>query len=496
MIGKISYLLITNILIATLIVQPVYGLATKNTEYSFNDPDNITLPDSNGKEIVEDIREISGTKKFLKDTAVIYSFVWGARFFYVRNKDDRIFDTSFSKWMDNITDIAVDDGDTFFTNYVVHSYFGYFYYLYYREMGHDVWTSALGSTVMSTLWEYTIEGPVEPPSLTDLVATPGIGIPLGIAMENISGWLEKRDNPIARASSYVLNPIKLFAKDNKRGLFNPITGNYAYQTSFTLNENKKRAIELAYPFFLESPQPLGQVSGNLEYVNLKEKFGGHLILYSVRIDYPSDDKNWGIYIRVPFAGVRDVLLDGEEIDDGWELANAQLGIKKVHAENSHFALSSGLELTVPSIYKDNLDRLKAASVFTRDLPELTRDMITVSPYLSSAYSGDFYSVQGNLGADLMFRSEEFEDDFFEMRFNYGVAKSIDIPVTGSPQMFVEFNGHTIATADTIKKTDLFITPGARLGSRFSPGVRLQIPLSGPTAEVARSSVMVDMQVRF
>ncbi|MCZ6468446.1 MAG: hypothetical protein O6499_02215, partial [Candidatus Dadabacteria bacterium] len=39
-----------------------------------------------------------GTKEFLRDTAIAYSFQWAARFFYVRNKNSRIFDTSLSKW--------------------------------------------------------------------------------------------------------------------------------------------------------------------------------------------------------------------------------------------------------------------------------------------------------------------------------------------------------------------------------------------------------------
>ncbi len=41
---------------------------------------------------------------------------WSVRFFYVSNKDQRIFDTSFSKWWDNITNAPeVDDGDDFVT---------------------------------------------------------------------------------------------------------------------------------------------------------------------------------------------------------------------------------------------------------------------------------------------------------------------------------------------------------------------------------------------
>jgi len=53
-----------------------------------------------------------GTKEFLRDTAIAYGAQWAGRWFYVRNKNSRIFDTSLSKWWDNISQWPEwDDGD-------------------------------------------------------------------------------------------------------------------------------------------------------------------------------------------------------------------------------------------------------------------------------------------------------------------------------------------------------------------------------------------------
>jgi len=44
--------------------------------------------------------------------------------------------------------------------------------------------SALGAAVQSTLFEYTVEGTVERPSLQDLISTPVVGTALGIVLDN------------------------------------------------------------------------------------------------------------------------------------------------------------------------------------------------------------------------------------------------------------------------------------------------------------------------
>ena len=112
-------------------------------------------------------------KSFLKDSATINYFLWGGRILYVRNKDSKIFDTSPKKWAKNITSPEINDGDNFATNYIYHPYFGALYYQVYRDLGYEKSDAYLGTILQSSLWEFTIEGTVEKPSVIDLIVTPG-----------------------------------------------------------------------------------------------------------------------------------------------------------------------------------------------------------------------------------------------------------------------------------------------------------------------------------
>ncbi|MGE5445475.1 MAG: DUF3943 domain-containing protein, partial [Ignavibacteriales bacterium] len=83
-------------------------------------------------------------------------------------------------------------------------------YLYYRAKGYDRAASSLASFGISALYEYTVEGWMQPPSLTDLILTPGLGVPLGIVLEETSNLLAENDNQFIRALSYVANPARVF----------------------------------------------------------------------------------------------------------------------------------------------------------------------------------------------------------------------------------------------------------------------------------------------
>jgi hypothetical protein len=480
------------------------GIArAEELEERLNSPDrsneaveNGILKDENGLE-KKDYQRDPGGKEFLLDTLYHYGFLWFFRLFYVRQKEDRIFDTSFSKWIDNITEAPVwDDEDSFFTNFVIHPLFGAEYYLFYRARGHSVWASALGSFIQSTLFEYAIEGLVETPSLQDLIFTPAIGTPLGIVLENASEWLVERDNSVAKVAGHIVNPTRIFFKDTKFGILNPLTGSFAFQGPFTITPNKSRSLEFAYPFFLESPIPVGRVMGSFEVIDLEKNFGGQFILYSLRADFPSSDQRYGVYLKYPYSGVQNVSLDGEEIDNGFEFSNLLLGGKFLLLNSEDFSVSGGLEIIPPTAFKDNKDRLKAVDNYGRDFPLYLASAVTVSPYVSTAAKRSAVSLMGSLGVDLIFNADKLEEDNFETRIKYSSAVGVEIPVLACPALFVEFNGYTLATANTLKKTDIFLTPGLRFGKRFSPGFGLQIPLAGRSADIANASFVVDFQVRF
>jgi len=46
----------------------------------------------------------SGFKEYMYDTGIWYGVQWGARMYWVRDKSLKIFNTSFSKWWDNVTE--------------------------------------------------------------------------------------------------------------------------------------------------------------------------------------------------------------------------------------------------------------------------------------------------------------------------------------------------------------------------------------------------------
>ncbi|MGQ0794292.1 MAG: DUF3943 domain-containing protein [Deltaproteobacteria bacterium] len=440
----------------------------------------------------------TGYKKFLTDTAIHYGFIWGGRLFYVRLKNDRIFDASLSQFFDNFTKLPeFDDGDGFETNFVFHPLFGAEYYLFYRARGHGILASALGSFVQSALFEYTVEGLVERPSAPDLLFTPGIGVPLGIGLENLSAWLIKRENPIARTAAYLVNPTRLFIENGNIGLINPVAGTFAFKGEFATNSAKSKAIALSYPVFFESPLPLGGFAGNFEVVNLGDELGGgEFILYSLRFDFPSEDGLRGVYIEVPYGGVNNVRVGERNLGDGFEFGNIRIGGKAVARESEGFILAGGFEITPPTGFKDNRDRLKTIVRYRRDVPLYLPGALTLTPYVSAAAQSGALDFQASVGVDSILDANKIEGDNFEARLKYAAALGFRPNLPFSPIAFIELDGYTSPTASDIKKTDLFITPGVKFGEKYGAGLAVQIPIAGESADIARASLILDFQARF
>lgn len=441
--------------------------------------------------------EAPGLKQYLFDTLYHFGFIWAGRFFYIRNKEGRIFDTSFSKWIDNISDVPeFDDGDSFKTNLVLHPIFGAEYYLYYRARGHTVWASALGSFIQSALFEYAVEGLVETPSGQDLIFTPGVGVPMGIVLENLSDWLVKRDNQFARLAGHIVNPTRIFIKNRKFGVFNPLTGAFAFQGPLSVTPNKAKALELSYPFFFESPIPVGRVGTNVEVVKLDRELGGEFIFYSIRLEFASSNNRFGLYFEIPYGGVNNATFNGESLNNRFEFGNVTIGGKLLVIDSERLSIAGGLEVLPPTALDDNLGAIEPLVNYGRDFPAYLLNAATVTPYISAALRRDKVSLLGNLGIDLIFSAEKLERDAFEVRIKYGTALGLRTALPASPALFVEFNGYTFLSDRKVKRTDTFITSGLRFGKRYSPGFGLQIPINGPTADIANASFIVDFQARF
>ena len=438
------------------------------------------------------------TRDFLRDTAIAYAFQWGARWFYVRNKNSRIFDTSFSDWWDNITQWPeTDDGDDYFTNFVTHPIVGAGNYLFYRSTGHSFWMSALGALIQSTLFEYTVEGLVETPSLPDLVFTPVLGVPLGYGLEKSSEWLVDTDFVPAKILAHILNPMRNFVDRRQIGIYNPFSKHFmSISGPLTFNANSNEALRLGYPFYMESPLPLGRLMADIEIVNMDRQLGGEFVFYSVRADVPSANQLWSVYVQIAQSGVNEIVVDDDPLSDGFEFANLLVGGKHVLTKSHNSALALGMDLYLPTAFKDNLDRLETLLMYKRNFPINLQSAWTITPYLSGAVWEGIFSFQTMVASQFVLNASKLEGDDFEYRFNYAATLGANFPIILAPVLFAEFNGYSQPTADTFGKTDLFMTGGFRFGRKFTPGFGVQVPIHGPDDEISKVGFIIDFQVRF
>lgn len=436
------------------------------------------------------------SRDFVKDSAVYYGSIWAFRFFYVRNKNSRIYDTSPSKWWDNVTKAPeTDDGDEFFTNYVVHPFAGYVSYLYYRNMGYGFWGSALGSAIQSTLFEYTVEGLVETPSLPDLLSTPGLGVVFGVAADNLSSLLIEMDNPAATFLAHVVNPMRNFVNEGRVVVINPLQGRFEYTQSFDISHVpwKNPSIEQPDPHSFLSALPGGYAGSRLEVVGLES--GGQIILYDLRAELPSADYRRSLYVIFNQSGVNN--LAGGVPRDGYELSNFRLGGKALLLKTESYWLSAGFESHLPTIYKDNIKRLrKIHSVYKRDLPAYLRNSYSLTPFLGAAARVGAFSFEATAGFSFVGKSEAFEGDSSEKILKYGAAFGVSVPVNVVESVSAEITGNRFLSLRSGEKDNIYFTSGIRFGRFISPSVALQIPLSGDDDENVSRSFIVDVQIRF
>gem|GEM_PF-495759 len=439
-----------------------------------------------------------GTKDFLRDTSIAYTFQWAARFFYVRNKNSRIFNTSLSDWWNHISQFPqTDDGDTFFTNLITHPIVGAVDYLFYRSMGYSFWASALGTVVQSTLFEYTIEGLVETPSGSDLIFTPLLGVPIGYVLEKSSEWLVDTDFVPAKILAHIINPMRNFVDRRQLGIYDPISKQFmSVSGPLTFNANTNEALRLGYPFYMEPPIPIGRFMAEIEIVNMDRDLGGEFIFYSFRADVPSANDLWSIYVQVSQSGVNEITVGEEPLSDGFEFANLLVGGKHLMLKSHNSAVAAGMDLILPTAFKDNLGRLRTLLKYKRNFPINLQNAWTITPYISGAVWEGMFSFQTMLSSDFVLNASKLEGNDFEYRFNYAATVGANFPIVLAPVLFAEFNGYTQPTADTFEKTDLFLSGGFRFGRKFNPGFGVQVPIHGPDKEISKVSFVIDFQVRF
>ncbi len=181
-------------------------------------------------------KSLADFSDFLRDSRNVYFTIWLIRIIQVNaldvhNKEQQTFINPLRWWRNFFGfqnksrkrgDFELKDGDSFKTNWVAHPAFGAYTYLYYRAKGYNFYTSTLGSFVQSVLFEYTIEGVTQSPSIHDLIVTPGVGVPVGIILEETSDWLVERNSGFLKAMGYIVNPMKIIVPQRDRVNVGPL----------------------------------------------------------------------------------------------------------------------------------------------------------------------------------------------------------------------------------------------------------------------------------
>jgi hypothetical protein len=213
--------------------------------------------ESNGIEYKEKEKTLrEDLDEFIKENLFTYTMLWSARGMYDPENVRMVFTlSSIPKWLHNITEwqncnqakfehhrcspaskpfwtFPLWDGDAIHTNLVQHPIFGSGTYLYYRQMEYDRAASSLASFELSALYEYTVEGWMQSPSITDLIVTPSLGVLSGITLEETSNLLAKSDSQFIRALSYVVNPAKIVIRDGQLSWSTVLSRTITFQFSW------------------------------------------------------------------------------------------------------------------------------------------------------------------------------------------------------------------------------------------------------------------------
>lgn len=360
----------------------------------------------------------STTKKhervFLKDTLSINSFLWAGRIIYVRNKDSKIFDTNAKKWGKNILNPEINDGDSFATNYLYHPYFGALYYQVYRDLGYDKNDAFLGTIIQSTLWEFTIEGTVEKPSVIDLVVTPGLGIPLGLYFEKINIELSESDSKLKKTLSYLINPARLFFDEGNLGFINPLTKTFMIYKPFRYRDHSGTDTFLT----------LSGISINSNIFNVKQYRGGGVdILYSLRANFVNTENNLSLRFRFPWAGAYDGNdKDYNVVDNGFEIGNTEIGLNKlvIGNEKIYAGYDLGLNLPTTSLWGDKKNRLE--KLHSNSL--IIKDVLHNSTILTPKFYMGNNLISFSFSSEIFLNSQEYSNDSKELFLVYDTKISL------------------------------------------------------------------------
>ncbi|MBI5740336.1 MAG: DUF3943 domain-containing protein [Nitrospirae bacterium] len=113
---------------------------------------------------------------------------------------------SLSRWWDNITSPRMDP-DRWWLNYITHPYWGATYYVRARERHFDEFDSFKYSLLLSSIFEFGIEGLFEKLSIQDIIVTPVVGSLVGTYFDKARKTIK------GRGRSLWYDDIVIFATD-------------------------------------------------------------------------------------------------------------------------------------------------------------------------------------------------------------------------------------------------------------------------------------------
>jgi hypothetical protein len=246
-------------------------------------------------------------------------------------------------------------------------------------------------------------------------------------------------------------------------------------------------------FFFEHPYSITGASANLELVDLDSPPSGLLVMNQFRVDINLFQNLLGVYAKFPFAGVNDF---GPQDEDDYDFGNIGLGGKFALVNMEGLILTGGLELILPT--SSNGLGSQAARGYFRDFPYFLDDTTTLNPYLVLGIGRDIWALQANLGADIMLNADEIEGDDSELRFKYGLTGSYS-PMLNAPfkLSFLLELLFASTTSFNDNRTEVFITPGIRLGGQImSVGAGIQVPVGQDVNDFANANYFLDLVIRF
>ena len=445
---------------------------------------------------IEVKKKVSKTKKdFIKDSLNINYYMWAGRILYVRNKDSKIFDTSPRRWGKNIINPEWNDGDSFHTNYIYHPYFGALYYQIYKRLGYENNEAYIGSIVQSTLWEFAIEGTVEKPSLLDTIVTPGLGIPLGIYFEKLDTKLEGSPNIFNIALSYIINPAKIFLSEGDIGLFNPVTGSFMVYKPFKYSDSYQEEKNLNYSFLGNTPLPFSLFRLRSYFFDIKQyRGGGTDIFYFVDTEFANSSNDFSLFLSFPWAGPYDGNdRNYEVVDNGFEVGNWTLGIKKFFDTNYAIDLSGNLSFNFPTSTfwddsKNRLEKLQSNSIFLKDTLHnstvITPQIFIISKYANVGFSSEFF-----------FNADDYSGERKETFFVYDLDVNLLNFKNNRYSLTYEFEIIDQLTEKS-KNLDTISALTFRSKNEIDFGISIVMPSSGEIGKYINNGIAVDLIFKF